>query len=75
MMLVYVKFESLVTLVLIGGVAQAMMLPFLSGAALYFHYTATPAALRPSRAWTAVLWGAFGAMTCVGLFQAWRLVG
>jgi len=74
-MLVYVKFESLVTLVLIGGVAQAMMLPFLGGAALYFHYTATPAALRPSRAWTAILWGAFAAMTCVGLFQAWRLVG
>jgi Mn2+/Fe2+ NRAMP family transporter len=75
MMLVYVEFESLVTLVLIGGVAQAIMLPFLGGAALYFHYTATPAALRPSRAWTWILWGAFAAMTCVGLFQAWRLVG
>jgi hypothetical protein len=73
-MLVYLKFESLVTLVLIGGVAQAMMLPFLAGAALFFHYTATPASLRPSRAWTAMLWAAFAAMTCVGLFQAWRLV-
>ena len=75
MMLVYVKFESLVTLVLIGGVAQAMMLPFLAGAALYFHYTATPAALKPTPAWTTVLWAAFTAMTSVGAFQAWRLIG
>jgi Mn2+/Fe2+ NRAMP family transporter len=73
-MLVYVKFESLVTLVLIGGVAQAMMLPFLAGAAIFFHYTAVPAALRPSRAWTALLWAAFVAMSSVGVFQAWRLV-
>ena len=45
-MLVYLRFESLVTLVLIGGVAQAMMLPFLAGAAVYFHHL--PHTVRPS---------------------------
>lgn len=71
-MLVYVRFESLVTLVLIGGVAQAIMLPFLAGSAVYFHYGKCPAALRSSRIWTAFLWIAFVAMSSVGLFQAWR---
>ena len=47
-MLVYLRFESLVTLVLIGGVAQAMMLPFLAGAAVYFHHLHIPPGLRSS---------------------------
>jgi hypothetical protein len=51
-----------------------MMLPFLAAAALYFHYVATPTALKPSPLWTVVLWAAFAAMTSVGIFQAWRLV-
>jgi Mn2+/Fe2+ NRAMP family transporter len=71
-LLVYVRFESLVTLVLIGGVAQAMMLPFLAGAAVYFHHLHIPPGLRSGRAWTVVLWAAFVAMSSVGLFQAWR---
>jgi Mn2+/Fe2+ NRAMP family transporter len=73
-MLVYVQFESLVTLVLIGGVAQAMMLPFLAGGALYFHHRHMPAGLSTTRVWTGFLWAAFVAMTSVGLFQAWRLL-
>jgi hypothetical protein len=71
-MLIYVRFESLVTLVLIGGVAQAMMLPFLAGAAVYFHHLRIPAGLRSGRVWTTFLWAAFVAMTCEGLFQVWR---
>jgi len=71
-MLVYVRFESLVTLVLIGGVAQAMMLPFLAGAAVYFHHLHIPEGLRSGRAWTVFLWVSFAAMTTVGIFQIWR---
>ncbi len=71
-MLVYVRFESLVTLVLIGGVAQAMMLPFLAGGAVYFHHRHIPAGLRSGRAWTVFLWASFVAMSTVGLFQIWR---
>jgi Mn2+/Fe2+ NRAMP family transporter len=73
-MLIYVQFESLVTLVLIGGVAQAIMLPFLAGAAVYFHHGRVPTALATTRTWTVFLWIAFLAMASVGLFQAWRLV-
>ena len=71
-MLVYVRFESLVTLVLIGGVAQAMMLPFLAGGAVYFHHLHIPPGLRSGRAWTMFLWAAFLAMSSVGVFQIWR---
>lgn len=71
-MLVYVRFESLVTLVLIGGVAQAMMLPFLAGGAVYFHHLHIPAGLRSGRAWTIFLWASFVAMSSVGVFQIWR---
>jgi Mn2+/Fe2+ NRAMP family transporter len=70
-MLVYVRFESLVTLVLIGGVAQAMMLPFLAGGAVYFHRRA-PEGLRSGMAWSVFLWISFAAMSTVGLYQAWR---
>lgn len=73
-MLVYVRFESLVTLVLIGGVAQAMMLPFLAGAAVYFHHVRIPPGLRSSSVGTVFLWIAFAAMTSVGVFQVWRLL-
>jgi Mn2+/Fe2+ NRAMP family transporter len=71
-MLVYVRFESLVTLVLIGGVAQALMLPFLAGAAVYFHHLFIPAGLQSGRVWTTFLWAAFVAMSAVGVFQVWR---
>ena len=71
-MLVYVRFESLVTLVLIGGVAQAMMLPFLAGGAVYFHHRHIPTGLRSGRAWTIFLWASFVAMSSVGVFQIWR---
>ena len=71
-MLVYVRFESLVTLVLIGGVAQAMMLPFLAGGAVYFHHLHIPAGLQSGRAWTIFLWASFVAMSSVGVFQIWR---
>ena len=71
-MLVYVRFESLVTLVLIGGVAQAMMLPFLAGAAVYFHHRRIPAGLRSGVAWSVFLWISFAAMSSVGLYQVWR---
>jgi Mn2+/Fe2+ NRAMP family transporter len=73
-MLVYLRFESLVTLVLIGGVAQAMMLPFLAGGAVYFHHLHIPPGLRSSGVGTVFLWVAFLAMGSVGLFQAWRLL-
>ena len=55
-------------------VAQAMMLPFLAGAAVYFHHFHMPPGLRSSGVGTVLLWIAFIAMSGLGVFQAWRLM-
>ena len=59
-------------LVLIGGVAQALMLPFLAGAALYFRYKQTDKPLQPGKVWTVLLWISAIAMAAVGLFQFYQ---
>ena len=43
----YVSVGQPLTLVFIGALAQALMLPFLCFAALYFHYAQTHRALFP----------------------------
>ena len=60
-LVVYVLWPQPVMLVLLGGVAQALLLPVLGGAALYFRYRRTPEGLRPGRLWDVGLW-----MSCVG---------
>jgi len=67
--LFYLSVGKPVTLVTVGAVAQALMLPFLSFAALYFLYKKTPAALRPKLAWVVFLWISGLLMTAVGIFQ------
>ena len=61
-----------VSLVLVGGVAQALMLPFLSIAALYFRYKQTDKPLQPGLTWTVFLWISALAMSAVGLFQLYQ---
>src|SRR5690606_31625424 len=43
-------------LVLISGMMQALMLPMLSAAALYFRYARCDERIRPSRLWDVFLW-------------------
>ncbi|MDE2680960.1 MAG: Nramp family divalent metal transporter [Verrucomicrobiota bacterium] len=69
---VYLFVGAPVSLVLVGGVAQALMLPFLAGAALYFRYKQTDKPLQPGKAWTALLWISAIAMAAVGLFQFYQ---
>jgi Mn2+/Fe2+ NRAMP family transporter len=57
------------SMVLIGGVAQALMLPFLAGAALYYRYRKIDAPLQPGNTWTVFLWIAALAMAAVGIYQ------
>ena len=70
--LVYFLIGAPVSLVLVGGVAQALMLPFLSIAALYFRYKQTDKPLQPGLAWTVFLWISALAMAAVGLFQLYQ---
>jgi len=65
----YLSVGKPVTLVTIGAVAQASMLPFLSFAALYFLYKQTHVKLRPRLSWIVFLWISAMLMTTVGVYQ------
>jgi len=54
-----------VALVMFGGLTQAIMLPMLAVAAIYFRYQKTDSRLQPGRLWDAMLW-----ISCVGLVIA-----
>ena len=76
----YYIIKAPVTLVLIGGTAQALMLPFLGFAAVWCRRRIAPS-LAAGPAWTACLLVSTLAMAVVGLFQAgqqtglWRALG
>ena len=52
---IYFTAGSPVALVLIGGVAQSLLLPMVAFAALYFRHRKCDPALKPGRAWDAML--------------------
>ncbi len=64
----YYTVGSPVVLVLIGGVAQALLLPMVAFAALYFRHRRCPSALRPSRLWDVLLFASFIAFSVVGIY-------
>ncbi len=66
---VYFLFPQPVVLVLIGAVGQALMLPFLGGAALYFHHRRLAGVVHSSAAWTLSLWLAALSMMLAGGYQ------
>lgn len=66
---VFVLVGEPVTLVFVGALAQALMLPFLAFAAVYFYHRRTDKALLPGKAWAAFLWFAALAMTAVGAYK------
>ncbi len=61
-----------VAAVLLGGTMQAIMLPMLAFAALYFRYRLTDRRLQPGRLWDALLM-----LSCIGLViaGAWKAYG
>jgi Mn2+/Fe2+ NRAMP family transporter len=69
LVIVYMIVGAPVYLVMIGALAQALMLPFLAFAALYMRYRMTAPSVRPGFAWTVLLWVAFASMAAVGLYQ------
>lgn len=67
--------NKVVLLVLIGGVAQGIMLPFLAAAALYFRFQHKKLATPPGKEWkfglgTFFLVVSLLAMSAVGIYQA-----
>ncbi|RIK78583.1 MAG: transmembrane Mn(2+) transporter [Planctomycetota bacterium] len=62
---VYVVFPKPTTLVLLSGAMQAIMLPMLAVAALYFRYRRCDRRVMPGKLWDALLW-----VSVAGLFVA-----
>jgi Mn2+/Fe2+ NRAMP family transporter len=58
-------------LVLISGVSQAVMLPMLAAAGLYFRYRRCDERLAPGRVWDALLWLSSLGMLIAGV---WALI-
>jgi len=73
--LLYLLVAEPVLLVLMGAVAQALMLPFIGLAALHLRHRRTPPELRPGPAWTAAVWAAVAAMTLLGVWQVASRLG
>jgi hypothetical protein len=65
---VYILYPKPAVLVLIAGVMQALLLPMLGGAALYFRYKHCDERLKPSILWDILLWISFGGFLIVGLY-------
>jgi Mn2+/Fe2+ NRAMP family transporter len=64
---VYAYVRAPVALVLTSGVMQAIMLPMLAGAALYFRYRCSDNRLKPTFLWDIMLWiSAFGCLLAGG---------
>jgi manganese transport protein len=66
---VYFMFPQPVILVLIGAIGQALMLPFLGAAALYFHHRRLAGVIHSSAIWTLFLWMSALAMMLAGGYQ------
>lgn len=65
----YLAWPKPVTLILISGVGQAVLLPFLGGVALFLRYRRLDADLRPGRAWSFFLWLSAATLAAAGLYQ------
>jgi Mn2+/Fe2+ NRAMP family transporter len=66
---VYVFWPNPYSLIMISGVGQALLLPFLAGAAIYLRYRKLEPALRPGGLWTVFLWLSAISLTAAGLWQ------
>jgi Mn2+/Fe2+ NRAMP family transporter len=71
---VYVFFPKPVLLVMIGGLTQAIMLPMIAGAALYFRYRCSDSRIAPGRIWDVLLWISAAGMLIAGAWAGFDKV-
>jgi hypothetical protein len=71
---IYVWNKKPVTLVLISGMAQAIMLPMLGGAALYYRYRRADSRITPGRVGDIFLILSFIGLFVAGVWGAWQQV-
>jgi Mn2+/Fe2+ NRAMP family transporter len=71
-LLVYVAFPKPTTLVLLSGAMQAVMLPMLAVAALYFRYQRCDRRIMPGKVWDACLWLSVAGLAIAGSWALWE---
>lgn len=74
-LLVYILFPKPVLLILLSGLMQALLLPMLGIAALYFRFRTIDPALKPGKAWDILLFLSVLAFLVVGATIAWSKGG
>jgi len=70
----YVFFPKPVVLVLVSGTMQAIMLPLIGFAVLYFRYNKCDKRLIPSKIWDACLWISFIGFFITGAYQLYSKI-
>ena len=70
----YIFFPKPVILVLISGTMQAIMLPLVGFAVLYFRYKKCDKRLVPSRLWDICLWLSFIGFIITGFYQLYAKI-
>ncbi len=66
----YVFYRAPDRLILASGVAQAIMLPMLGGATLYYRYARSDKRIAPGRLWDLLLWISAGGLLVAGGWMA-----
>ncbi len=72
--IVYLFYRQPVQLVLIGGAMQAIALPILASAALYFRYRRSDSRIMPGKLWDVTLWVSATGFFVVGIYLLARIV-
>jgi hypothetical protein len=73
--LFFAAIGSPVSLVLVGAIAQAVMLPLLCFGALYHFYRDSDSDLHPSAPWILFRWISAALMTATGVYQFLSVIG
>ena len=74
-LILFFRFKDPRQMVVIGGFAQGLMLPLISGVTVYFRYRRTDRRITPTLVLDILLWVAFVLITCVALYAAQDQVG
>ena len=69
-LILFFTFKDPKQMVVIGGFAQGLMLPLISGVTVFFRYRRTDRRITPNLLFDIFLWTAFVLITCVALYAA-----
>jgi Mn2+/Fe2+ NRAMP family transporter len=72
--ILFVRLGNPLSMVIIGGIAQALTLPMLAGAAVYLRYRRTDRRLTPGIAWDLFLWLSFAGLILAASVGVWDQV-